>query len=182
MIIWETFKTSLSVFNSSRVSQSLEQTAQFYSNLYFTTVSAGTLLPGNTLIPNPGSMGILYNGFLDFFESNYNLQSGTLTTSNTSILSDAIIDFWEVQVFNPLPPHPPATIPTTGVQVNFYGVSQQLAIALLPTFITGTNDGFISAFTSVLQTHISLINGVYNGTIATPTGPVPVVVPWVGVF
>ena len=182
MVNWESFKQKLLNFNNGKQSGSLEETAIFYSNLYYTNVINASLLLGNVVIISPAGLSILYDGFLNFFSSNITLQSGTIDISKTIPLANAIIDFWKIQTFSPLPPHPPATLPAPGVVIDFYGEPNSIASLLLASFITGISQSFVDLFTNALKIHLTTIRGNYYGTIPNPSGPIPVIVSWIGVY
>jgi len=94
------------------------------------------------------------------------------------------INAWAGAQYNPMPPHPPTILPTSGVMQIDPGMGALAGLA------SSINDAFhsencasvagilISGFTQ----HMNMINGLYMGMIPSPAGPVPgPPIPWMGV-
>jgi len=183
MINWESFKQQLSEYNLGRQSGSIEESANFYSTLYFDEVQNSAInLIGNKIIYNISSKNILYQGFYNFFTSNIALQTGVITNANIFPLALSIVNFWNIQQFEPLPPHPPATIPSPGIKLTPKTNASLLSTQLLASFITTQNALFITLFTLALQTYTLSLMGNYYGLQPSTGGPIPIVVPWVSVI
>ena len=180
MVNWEVFKDKLKKFNDNKDSKSLEESAIFYATLYYNSIVDSTLTIGNKYIPNPSSISILENGFISFFTTNINL-TVPISINNTLSLANAIVTFWKSQGFEPTPPHPPTTSPTTGVKIEYWGEANILAAELLNSFQSMKSELFVNSFIAALKNHLLLVNGNYYGLVPG-SPPTPMVVPWIGVY
>lgn len=107
---------------------------------------------------------------------------------NWQLFAHAFQFYWIFSKFTPLPPSPPCTAPNTlhknpGVMCNgnifgFIAFVDNLKNAWKKTVFKDFVDYF---YDSLLQYHIGM-QGVYNGIVPTPTGPIPFIIPWTGVF
>ena len=94
------------------------------------------------------------------------------------------INAWAGAQYNPMPPHPPHILPTSGITQLDPGMPALMSLA------SSINDAFHSkncaAVSGILVSgfvnHMMMINGIYNGLIPGPSGPIPgPPIPWVGV-
>jgi len=94
------------------------------------------------------------------------------------------VNAWAAAQYAPVPPHPPDIAPTSGV------LQIDPGMGAIPGLASDINDAFHSEncaavagiLVSGFTTHLSMISGMYNGMIPSPTGPVPgPPIPWMGV-
>lgn len=100
------------------------------------------------------------------------------------MFANAFQFYWIFSKFTPLPAAPPCTAPNTlhknpGVMCNgnvpgFFTFVDNLKAAWKKTVFKDFVDYF---YDSLLQFHMGM-QGVYNGIVPAPTGPMPVIVPW----
>jgi hypothetical protein len=83
-----------------------------------------------------------------------------------------------------MPPHPPDIAPTSGVlQIDpGMGALMSLASSINDAFHSKSCSAVAGILVSGFTQHMSMISGVYNGMIPSPSGPIPgPPIPWMGV-
>jgi len=94
------------------------------------------------------------------------------------------INAWAGAQYNPMPPHPPDIAPTSGVlQIDpGMGALMSLASSINDAFHSKSCSAVAGILVSGFTQHMSMISGVYNGMIPSPSGPIPgPPIPWMGV-
>ena len=102
-------------------------------------------------------------------------------------MANGFMYYWKSARFTPMPPMPPCTAPNPsssnpGTNVAIPGISTRLAKGLELAWTKTVFKDFVDYFyDALLEFHLS-ISGMYNGIVATPVGPTPVVVPWFSII
>lgn len=186
MIIWESKKREVfNYFKSFEDNRQNEEFVLFMTDFIYYCVMDSSLVIGNTIAYS--DYPTIYNIVNSFFSGN---KDRRLQENDYVQLSNDIINqyFTTIQV-NPLPPHPPAVQPTTGVTITFYGDPATFGYALYNTFTiaTETTDNIVASnfistsLINAIRNVFSTITGVYNGMMPTPGGMSPTPpIPWTG--
>lgn len=186
-VVWPKFQSDVAQWLDSTKEKKESDTAKKIADAYGTAVSTAmiSLIPGSTIISTPPTKGIetaILNTFNRMKESDLPPTPPMFLEWATSTVS-----FWQGVQWNPLPPPPPFVSPTTGVAVLTGGTPTPLDVGLWTAFNNppvSTPMGNIIAgkLVAAFTTHLLTVNGLYNGLIPSPAGPVPgPPFPWVGV-
>lgn len=184
---WGVFQANVANFLTNQQSGSVSETADFFATEYDNAMkTAGTIL-GNTV-----SGGVNKNALKSAFEAGFTMQEPVPTEIGLpmyTVMATGVVAYWAAATFNPLPPHPPCISPTTGITLLSPGAPAPLDVQMMAAFKSGmaapdpavaaqtVSSMLVAAFTA----HLTLISGLYNGLMPSPTGPVPAPpVPWVG--
>lgn len=90
--------------------------------------------------------------------------------------------YWTGATFMPLPPMPPMMTPITGAQVIFPGVPRGLDHDIKKAFQQGDADSVLQHLSIALIKHQLTISGIYSGVLPSVPTPVPMILPWTGLF
>jgi len=181
-INWKLIETQLDIIFTKKRPSNERDAAKSIADAYeIGMLSATTMLQNSLLTYNKA---ILQSNL----ESAFLLARAT-SKLNMKLVASGFVGFWAGSQFSPLPPHPPTILPMpipTPCVVVFPGDINSLEVALkasLMAFSGKTTNITIQSMILALRTHTTTINGVYNGLVPSPTGPIPSPpIPWVGIF
>jgi hypothetical protein len=189
MINWASFQTNLSTLFTAQQFQTIAETAEAIAMQYhLAMISASTLL-GN-MLSGGANIDALRIALISGFSMQLN-SPAPLGIAPYTVMAGGFVAYWATATFNPLPPNPPAIAPTTGIQLLVPGLPTPLNTLLFTAFNSGiaipdpvtAASTLVSLLMSALVSHLATISGIYNGLIASPTGPIPgPPIPWVGII
>ena len=180
MINWSTLESDIKSWLEDLGEKTVSDTAAHFANKYASAVSNGADPMMNTVIP-PGKESAIESAWAACF-SQMEKSDMQPTPATWAQVDSATISYWTGAMFQFAIPPPPTTIPVPGInQVTFPGAPGPLAAAINDA-MTSEDPGIVaSTLVGGFKDHLSMVMGVYNGSISTPGGPVPTPVPWAGV-
>lgn len=188
-INWTGFQSDLESFYSTQMDSSYSEAADEISTIFHNAILQGSLAIGNTILSGLNKI-VLKTAFETSYELNMNANGVDLGLAPFTIIANGFVSYITPVQFSPLPPHPPATVPSTGVTTTFFGLPTPLDIDLKNAMTAGKDIGDVSIsskaiaskLVTALQTFLSTISGIYTGLMPSPTGLVAAPpVPWVGI-
>ena len=164
-------------------------TAKKIADQYDLAIKTAAVIPYNNLLTGGFVKATMEAGFKASFRQVFNA-AGTppegldIGVPNWIPAANGTITAWAAAQYNPLPPHPPDIAPTTGVlQLDpGAGALMSLAQSIHDAFHSQNCAAIAGILVSGFTQHMTMISGVYNGLIPSPTGPIPgPPIPWMGV-
>jgi hypothetical protein len=188
---WSGFQQEVAAwFDDNQNNQKTEQQTAFKIAFAYHKVvqlASITTIPGSKLI-STGNPKLLEQGIFSTINQ-MKLAGGAKPTPIMFLdWANAMVSYWSTSQWVPVPPPPGYVAPTTGHQTLSGGVVTPLNSQLYDAFAfppQNTPMGNIIASKLVIACtqHLTTIQGIWNGTVPTPSGPVPgPPFPWVGLI
>ena len=185
-VLWPTFQSTVAPQLDNAVDKEHSDTAGIIADAYGTAVKQAMimLIPGSMIISAPPTTGI-ENAILNALDQIKDSENSPTPAMFATWAAETVL-FWQSVQWSPMPPPPPYVSPTSGVTVLTGGTPSPLDTMLYNAFTHPPANipmgniicaKLILAFT----THLLTVQGLYNGLIPSPAGPIPgPPFPWVG--
>jgi len=184
---WSILQSQLTTwFDNNQVRKTESDTANAIAQAYYNAIlSANIVTVPGSLLAAPASPSLIKQGFEATFRILKSKTSAPVPGDFT-IAANSIVIFWQTSFWNPIPPPIGYVGPTVGHSVISGGSPAPLNYNLWNAFnnkIPGKVGVVIATkLINAFTVHLTQVQGVYNGLIPSPTGPVPgPPFPWLGV-
>jgi hypothetical protein len=170
-INWNGFESSLTSYFQAYAAQNFSQAAQFIAMQYDMSVRLGGEMISNNFVLT-GNMPALQMAINLSFSRGYSTRSGVY--NSLSDIANGLRMYWVGATLSMIYP-PPGTV---AVIAN-YVVSPGTAVGF-PTPPSTRFDTWAKAFVMMARMHLMTLQGQIVALVPTPTGPIPIMVPWFG--
>ena len=165
------------------------KTAKKIADEYDKAIKTAAVIPYNNLLTGGFVKATMQSGFEVSFAQQ--MQAAGTPPEGIDIgvpvwipAAQGTINAWAAAQYNPMPPHPPDILPTTGVMQLDPGLGalMSLASSIHDAFHSKNCASVAGILVSGFTQHMNMINGLYMGMIPSPSGPIPgPPIPWMGV-
>lgn len=171
MIDWNSFKNPMRSYFRSLSASNTEDVAEIISSYYDSTVRRGGELVANNFVTK-GNRELLKSQIQYTLIRGLSVKQGIY--NSLLEISRGFVSYWTGAQLSTVSP-PPGAIAVVSNIVTNPGIEQGI-----PTSFVNDYDSWLDLFISVAEIHLSTMQGQMVALYPTPTGPVPITIPWIG--